>query len=100
MKRKGKGEKKMDVKFQVLGFKDFKRKSDGKAMTVVTCMSPCTPQDNAYGAYGNKATDLFLPDDKVGTLTVNCIGQEFVPKYGLNGFGKPEIVDYELKAWK
>lgn len=89
-----------EVKFQILGFKDFNRKSDGKRMSVVTCMLPCTPRDNEYGAYGNKAIDYFLPDDKVGTLTVDCIGQQFVPKYDLNGFGKPEIVDYEIKPWK
>lgn len=89
----------MNVKFQVLGFRNFNRKSDGKAMSIVTCMSACTPQDNAAGTYGNRVTDFFLPDDKVGTLGVDCIGQEFVPIYGINGFGKPQLENFEFKKW-
>ncbi len=89
-----------EVKFQVLGFKNFNRKSDGKAMTIVTCMSPCTAQDMQYGLQGNKATDFFLPDDKVNSLTLECVGQEFIPEYALNGFGRPEMVNFTLKPWK
>ena len=89
----------MNVKFQVLGFRDFKRKSDGKAMTIITCKSACTPEDNSRGTYGDKITDFFLPDEKVGTLSVECIGQEFVPIYGINGFGKPTLEDFEFKKW-
>lgn len=88
------------LKFQVLGYRDFKRKSDDKPMTIVTAISQCTPADNSRGAYGNKSTDFFLPDDKVGSLTLECIGQEFIPEYGLNGFGKPTLVGYTLKPWK
>lgn len=98
MNRKGKGNG-MNVKFQVLGFRNFNRKSDNKPMTIVTCMSACTPQDNAAGSFGNRVTDFFLPDDKVGTLDVNCIGMEFVPIYGINGFGRPTLENFEFKKW-
>ena len=98
MNRKGKGNG-MNVKFQVLGFRNFNRKSDGKAMTIITCMSACTQQDNASGNFGNRSTDFFLPDDKVGSLTVDCIGQEFVPIYGINGFGRPTLENFEFKKW-
>lgn len=89
-----------NVKFQVLGYRDFKRKSDGKPMTILTAISMCTPMDNSRGSYGNKATDFFLPDEKVGSLTEECVGQEFVPEYGLNGFGKPTLMDFSFKPWK
>lgn len=89
-----------EVKFQVLGYKDFNRKADNKPMTIVSCMSVCTPVDNAKGQYGNKVTDFFLPDECVGTLKIDCIGQEFVPSYGINGFGKPSLNGFELKVWK
>lgn len=88
------------LKFQVLGYRDFKRKSDDKPMTIITAVSQCTPVDNSKGTYGSKATDFFLPDEKVGTLTVECIGQEFVPEYGLSGFGKPVMVGFTLRPWK
>ena len=90
----------MDVKFQVLGFRNFKRKSDGKAMTILTAMSACAASDNSNGSYGHMVTYFFLPDDKVGTLTIDCVGQEFVPHYGINGFGKPVLDTFEFKAWK
>jgi len=89
-----------NVKFQVLGFKNIQRKSDGKNMTIITCISMCTPADNARGVFGNKYTDFFLPDDKVGTLKVDCIGKEFIPAYEINGFGKPALCDYSFKDWK
>lgn len=88
------------LRFQVLGYRDFKRKSDGKAMTIVTAFSECTPADNSRGTFGMKATDFFLPDEKVGTLTAECVGQEFVPEYGINGFGKPTLIGFSLKPWK
>lgn len=88
------------VRFQVLGYRDFKKKSDGKSLTVVTVGYYCTPSDNENGSYGMKVKDCFLPDDRVGTLTPACIGQEFVPSYGLNGFGNPRLDGFELKAWK
>ncbi len=47
-----------------------------------------------------RVTDFFLPDEKVGTLDVACVGQEFVPVYGLGAYGKPRLNDFELKAWK
>ena len=47
-----------------------------------------------------RATDFFLPDKMVGTLTPDCVGQEFVPEYGLNGFGKPTLVGCSFKTWK
>ena len=47
-----------------------------------------------------RVTDFFLPDEKVGTLTEECVGKEFVPSYGIGAFGKPVLEDFELKAWK
>lgn len=90
----------MNVRFQVLGYKDFNRKSDSKAMTVITAVSSCTADDVAHGQHGAKATDFFLPDEKVGTLTDACLGQEFVPEYGISGFGKPVLVGFSFKPWK
>ena len=89
-----------NVRFQVLGYRNFSRKSDGKPLTVLTAFYSCTPQDNEKGAFGCKYTDFFLPDDKVGTLQPSCIGQEFIPQYGINGFGKPTLEDYSFKEWK
>lgn len=89
-----------DVKFQVLGYRNFNRKSDGKPLTVLTAFFPCTPKDNENGSYGMKSTDFFLPDDKVGTLSPDCVGKEFVPQYGINGFGRPMLSDFSLKEWK
>ena len=80
------------VKFQVLGFRDFNRKSDNKRLTILTAISQCTPADNSRGIFGNKSTDFFLPDDKVG--------QEFIPEYSLGGFGKPVMSGFSLKPWK
>ena len=91
--------KRMKVKFQVLGFRNFNRKSDGKAMTIVSCMSACSAEDNAHGNFGNRITDFFLPDDMVGSLDVSCIGQEFVPVYEIGGFGKPYLTGFEIKKW-
>lgn len=90
----------MNVKFQVLGYRDFKRKTDGKPMTILPAFSNCTPADNEHGTFGMKATDFFLPDDKVGTLTIECVGQEFVPEYGINGFGKPTLENFSFRPWK
>ena len=56
------------VRFQVLGYRNFKKKADGKPLTVLTAFYQCTPQDNERGSFGCKYTDFFLPDDKVGTL--------------------------------
>lgn len=90
----------MNVKFQVLGYRNFERKSDKKPMTILTAFSQCTSADNERGAYGMKATDFFLPDDKVGTLTAECIGKEFIPEYGLNGFGRPTLESFSFAPWK
>lgn len=90
----------MNVKFQVLGYRNFERKSDKKPMTILTAVSQCTQADSERGSYGMKATDFFLPDDKVGTLTVECIGKGFIPQYGLNGFGRPQLEDFSFAAWK
>lgn len=90
----------MNVKFQVLGYKDFNRKSDNKAMTILTVVSVCTPDDIAHGLHGMKATDFFLPDNMVGTLTDKCLGQEFIPEYEINGFGRPALSGCRFEAWK
>lgn len=89
-----------NVKFQVLGFKNIKRKSDGKEMTILTACSQCNPSDNDRGQFGMKVTDFFLPDDKVGSLNKDCIGQEFKPEYSINGFGRPQLSDFTLVTWK
>lgn len=89
-----------NVKFQVLGYRNFNRKSDNKPLTVLTAFSSCTSVDNSRGSFGMRATDFFLPDEMVGTLTPDCVGQEFVPEYGLNGFGKPTLVGCSFKTWK
>ena len=88
------------VKFQVLGYRNFERKSDKKPLTVLTAFSQCTPADNERGSFGTRATDFFLPDDKVGTLTPDCVGKEFIPEYGLNGFGRPTLESFSLAPWK
>lgn len=90
----------MKMKFQVLGYKDFARKSDGKAMTILTAVSPCTPDDVQHGSHGMKATDFFMPDDMVGKLTEDCIGKEFIPEYEINGFGRPALAGCRFEAWK
>lgn len=89
-----------DVKFQVLGFKNIKRKSDGKELTILTACCECNPDDNSRGQYGMKVTDFFLPDDRVGSLKVDCIGQRFEPEYSINGFGRPQLSGFTLSAWK
>lgn len=88
------------LKFQVLGYRNFNRKSDDKPLTVLTAYSQCTPADNSRGNFGYKATDFFLPDEMVGTLTSDCVGQEFVPEYGINGFGRPTLIGCSFKPWK
>lgn len=91
--------KKME-KFQVLGYRNFNKKADGTPLTVITVFSECTPADNSRGVFGMRATEFFLPDEKVGTLTPECVGQEFVPEFGFNGFGKPRLADFSFKPWK
>lgn len=88
------------IRFQVLGYRNFNRKADNKPMSIITAFSQCTPADNLRGTYGLKVTDFFLPDDKIGTLTEECVGQEFIPEYGISGFGKPTLVDFSFKPWK
>mgnify|MGYP007110274271 FL=1 len=88
------------VRFQVLGYHNFNKKADGKPLTVLTAFYQCTPRDNERGSFGCRCTEFFLPDDKVGTLTPDCIGKEFVPQYGINGFGKPTLEDFSFKEWK
>lgn len=88
------------IRFQVLGYRNFNRKADNRPLTVLTAASQSTPADNGRGTFGMRVTDFFLPDEKVGTLDIGCVGQEFVPKYGLGAYGKPVLEDFELKAWK
>ena len=88
------------IRFQVLGYRNFKKKSDNSPLTVVTVASQCTPADNERGNFGMRVTDFFLPDAKVGTLDASCVGQEFIPDYEIGAFGKPRLGDFELKAWK
>ena len=87
------------VRLQVLGYRDFVSKQN-RALTVITVASDCTSVDNAQGRYGVKVSDMFLPDDYVGTLTPDCLGMEFVPEYEINGFGKPDLAGFELRPWK
>lgn len=89
-----------DVKFQVLGYRDFNRKSDGKRMNILTACSQCTPADNARGTFGMKSTDFFLPDDLVGSLTPECVGKEFIPEYELGPYGRPVLVSFKFQAMK
>ena len=88
------------LRFQVLGYRNFNRKSDKKPLTVLTAISQCTAKDNERGSFGNKATDFFLPDELVGTLTTDCIGQEVIFEYSLGGFGRPEVSGFTFKPWK
>lgn len=87
------------IRLQILGFRDFTSKK-GRNLTVVTVGSDCTPADNEQGKYGIKVTDMFLPDDRVGSLTPECLGMEFLPEYEINGFGKPDLAGFELRPWK
>lgn len=86
-----------NANFLLIGFKNLNRKKDNKPMTMVTCIADCTSQDNDYGAYGKKALDFFLPDDLVGSITMDAVGKNFIPEYELNGFGKPALRGYKLK---
>lgn len=88
------------VRFQVLGYRNFNRKADGRPLTVVTTAFQCTSDDNTRGSYGMRIKDFFLPDGKIGTLTADCIGQEFVPQFGINSFGRTTLADFAIKAWK
>lgn len=97
---KGKEKVKRMEKLQVLGYRNFKKKSDGTPLTVITVFGNCTPADNSRGQFGMKASDLFLPDDKVGTLTPDCVGKEFIPEYGFNSYGRPQLIDFAFKEWK
>ncbi len=90
----------MSVRFQVLGYKDFNRKSDGKAMTILTVMSECTSADISRGQVGHKVTDFFMPEDYVGKLTPDIVGKEFVPEYSISSFGRPELSGFTTKDWK
>ena len=96
MKRKGKGKGNGQGKISGVGVSKLYVKS----VTVLTAFYQCTPADNARGSFGMKYTDFFLPDDKVGTLTPDCVGKEFIPQYGINGFGKPTLEDFSFKEWK
>lgn len=89
-----------DVKFQVLGYRDFNRKADGKHMTVLSVCTQCTPADNSRGTFGMKVTDFFLPDDLVGTMTPDAVGKEFIPEYGPGSYGRPVLVSFKLQPWK
>lgn len=88
------------IRFQVLGYRNFNKKADNTPLTIITVASQCTPADNGRGSFGMRVMDFFLPDNKVGTLDMSCVGQEFIPSYGANAFGKPVLEDFELKAWK
>ena len=88
------------LRLQVLGYRNFNRKSDGKPLTVLTTIRQCTPKDNERGLFGNKSDDVFIPDEYVGTLTTDCIGQEVVFQYSLGGFGRPEVSGFTFKPWK
>ncbi|MCM1233127.1 MAG: hypothetical protein NC489_23650 [Ruminococcus flavefaciens] len=88
------------VRLQVLGYRNFNRKSDNKPMSIITAISACTPSDNQHGTFGNKATDFFLPDDLVGTLTPDCVGQEVIVGYSLGNFGRPVVTGLEFRPWK
>lgn len=88
----------MKTRFQVLGYRNFTSKQN-KPLTVITVGCDCTSQDNAAGRFGVKTADFFLPDDAVGTLAEDCIGQEFVPEYEISGFGKPVLAAFSLKPW-
>lgn len=89
-----------NVRQQVLGYRNFNRKSDGKPLTVITVIMPCTPRDNDKGSFGNRCSDIFLPDNLVGTLKPDCIGQELVLTYELGGFGRPVVSNVAFKPWK
>lgn len=89
-----------NVRRQVLGYRNFNRKSDNKPLTVVTVIWPCSSEDNQHGSFGNSYRDIFLPDELVGTLKPDCIGQELVLTYSLGGFGKPVVSDITFKPWK
>lgn len=87
-------------RFQVLGYRNFNKKADNKPLTVITVVTDSTPVDNSRGVFGMKSVEFFLPDDRVGTLTSDCLGQEFLPEFGFNGYGKPKLVGFSFKAWK
>ncbi len=89
-----------NVRRQVLGYRNFNRKSDGKPLTVITVIWQCTPEDNEHGSFGNRYRDIFVPDGLVGTLKPDCIGQELVLQYELGGFGSPVVTDITFKPWK
>lgn len=89
-----------NVRRQVLGYRNFNRKSDNKPLTVITVIWPCTPDDNQHGSFGNSYKDIFLPDELVGTLKPDCIGQELVLTYSLGGFGRPVVSGITFKPWK
>lgn len=88
------------VKFQVLGYRNFKKKDTGKPMTILTAVSPCTDADESRGNFGMKAVDFFMPDDRVNTLEPECIGMEFVPEYEISIYGRPVLSGFTFKPWK
>lgn len=90
----------MNVRFQVLGYRDFERKSDSKKMSVITVICDYNQAEVGRGSRGMKATDFFLPDELVGTLSPECLGQEFIPEYSLGSFGKPVLSGFRLEPWK
>lgn len=87
----------MDAKFELVGYKNLERKKDKKPMTIAICMADCSVTDNSYGSYGRKSVEFFLPDDKVGTLTPEHLGKQFIPSYEINGFGRPALSGYTIR---
>ena len=80
---------------KVLGYRNIKTKK-GNELTLVTVVSDLSERDIAMGAVGQKAEDMFLPEEKFNSLKPEHVGKEFIPSYEISG-GKAYLKDFAIK---
>lgn len=80
---------------RLLGYRNIKTKA-GKELTLATVVSDLSEREKATGAVGQKAEDIFLPENQVNALKPEHIGKEFIPTYEVSN-GKAYLVNFAIK---
>ena len=79
----------------LVGFKRFASKKDGRRFCVAQVLSDFNAREQANGCVGQKAEEVFLPEEKVDFLNQSHIGKEIKFDYELSG-GRAYLVDFTV----
>lgn len=79
----------------LIGYKKFKSKKNDKDYCVAVILRDTTDRERNYGAVGQTADEIFLPEEQLNYLTPDMVGKSVKLHYDYLG-GRPYLERLEI----